>query len=725
MERIFDKSQDIILENEQFKLVVGPDCITKSLVYKPNAEECLTAGEEVALFSVTQERPFNNEVKLAHPNKRTTFQANRVHREGNSLIIGFEITPFEAVVEVREASDYIAFRLDRFIVHPDDYGHLNMSTPPVAEMRILQLPVRNRENFGEWLNVSWDSKVAVNVLATSPYAKIDSERRHGYRILSADAIRDIKLCGTGAALIVSNPDRLLDAIAAVETDYSLPHGVESRRSDWINVSAYWTSSISPANVDEHIRYASMGGFRCMLIYYTAFFKTHVGYDTCGDYDYKDEYPNGKADLVKMLEKIKAAGITPGIHFLQTHIGISSRYVTPIADHRLNKTRKFTLAQSLGEDDTVVTVEENPCGTVMADKCRILQFGGELIAYESYTEEFPYRFIGCRRGEYNTNIVQHPMGEIGGILDVSEFGGTSVYLDQNSSLQDEIADKLADVYSAGFRFVYFDGSEGTNPPFEFHVPNAQYRVYKKLTPEPLYTEGAAKAHFSWHMLSGGNAFDIFKPEVFKEKIAQFPAEEAPRMRRDFTRLNFGWWGFWTPGTQPDMYEYGTSRAAAWDCPVTMMADLDKFRKHPRISDIMEVMRRWEDVRAKHWLTDMQKHSLQNLAQEHILLINEKQEYELVPYDRITEAASGNTDILAFIFERNAERFVVYWHASGSASLELPLDVKDVVLQEELFAEPVRIKAETGTITIPVGGRRYMRSQLSREQLITAFNNAILK
>ncbi|MGV8092686.1 MAG: hypothetical protein AB2L24_12590 [Mangrovibacterium sp.] len=116
--------------------------------------------------------------------------------------------------------------------------------------------------------------------------------------------------------------------------------------------------------------------------------------------------------------------------------------------------------------------------------------------------------------------------------MSEFGATSVYIDQNTSLQDEIAEKIADIYDAGFRFTYFDGSEGVNPPFGYNVPLAQYKVYRHLKPAPLFAEGAAKAHFSWHMLSGGNAFDIFSPEVLKESTRKFPAEEAPRMRQDF-------------------------------------------------------------------------------------------------------------------------------------------------------------------------------------------------
>ena len=158
-------SGTIILENKSFRLTVGEDAIVRSLIVRETNTECLRQGEEIALFSVTQERPFNNEVKLAHPNKRTTCQANRIRREGNALIVNFEIVPVEAVIDVKEADDYIAFALTGFNVRSEHYDNLKMDKPPVSELRLLQLPVMNRAHFGEWLNVSWDERAAVNVLA--------------------------------------------------------------------------------------------------------------------------------------------------------------------------------------------------------------------------------------------------------------------------------------------------------------------------------------------------------------------------------------------------------------------------------------------------------------------------------------------------------------------------------------------------------------------------------
>ena len=712
---------NIILENKHFCLTIGGDCCAKSLVHKASGQECLDTYEDTALFSVTQPRPYNNEIKLAYPNKRTTFQANRVRMDGDRLIVGFEIIHYEAEIAVTITDDYISFRLAGFIIHPGDFpSYMNMSGAPVESFRLLQLPVKNRANFGQWLNVSWDDDVAVNVLATSPYAIIDAEKRKNYKIFTADALREVKLVGTEAALIVTDTPHFLDAVDRLEQDYDLPRGVRSRRSQAIRQSQYLAGWLNPETVDQHIAYCKKCGYKMMTLYYASLFRCKEAYDGCGDYDddnYWDTYPNGFESVKEVVQKIKAAGITPGLHILHPHIGMRSKYVTPVADHRLHKVRYFTLAKPLGTDDTTVYVEENPENSITADKCRVLQFGGELISYEGFTTERPYCFTGCQRGYQDTYIVEHPLGQIGGILDVSEFGATSCYLDQNSSIQEEVSAKLAKIYSAGFEYIYFDGSEGTNEPFAFHVSNGQYRTYKLMQPEPLFTEGAAKTHFSWHMLSGGNAFDVFPPAIFKEMIRVHPADEAVRMRQDFTRLNFGWWGVFTEqdgGIQPDHWEYGTALAAAFDCPATYQGRLDPMNAHPRIDDLLEVLRRWEDVRLSGWLTDAQKKEIiENQLQERILLINEQKEYELVPYAQIP-TADGN--LRAFGFERMGRSYVVYWHTSGEGTMKLPFPV---AVQDELYLPA------TGTDTLAVSHRRYASSDLPLAELTAAFAQATLE
>ena len=718
---------DIIIENDEMMLVISKEGIAKSLVYKPGNTDYLMEGKRVPISTITEPRPYQNEVKLAYPNKKTTFKSNSVRKEGDKLIIGYELIPWEATVAVKIVPDYIAFTIEAFTL-TEDYG-IAMTEPPISEMWFLQLPVRNLGHWGDWLNVIWDDKVAVTVLATEPCTNADSEEGEGYRILQAGSDEKVKLTGVTAALIICAKDKLLDKIAIVEEDYKLPHGVASRRHDLYNASYYRTGTVNPTNVDDHIKYAKLGGFRLMNIYYPAFLESN-GYRLIGNYDvFRPEYPNGKADLKAMLTRIKEAGITPGCHFLHSHIGRDSKYVTPIPDHRLNLLRIFTLTKPLGKTDTTIYVEQNPANSTMAKNRKVLKIGTELISYESYTVAPPYMFRGCERGIDETTINAQPVGYMFGLLDVSEFGATSVYLDQYSALQDEVADGIADLWDAGFEFFYFDGSEGVNPPFWYHVSGAQYRVFSKLKPEPVFAEGAAKTHFGWHMLTGGNAFDIFTPEKIKEETIKHPFREAPRMQDNFTRLNFGWLGYWLPGestigTQPDQLEFVTSKAAAWDCPVSLHADPATLARHPRTADNFEVFRRWEEVRARRWLTNDQKQMLRNARQEFTLLINEKNELELVPYDQIMDVANGSREVQAFTFKRGKDLYAVYWHISSDKRLALPLKPENLTLMEKL-GQAIRIQSgqDRNSTILPVGNRRYIKTnKLTEDDLTSAFRNA---
>ena len=710
-----NEMNDIVIETESFRLVLGGDGRARSLVLKANGEEMLEATGDIPFATSTQDRPFNNETKLFHPNRRTTYPANRIRREGDRLVIGFDTAPYETVVEVRTGKGFAAFTLVDWIVKPGaaGYSDLAMDSPPVADFRLVQLPVRRRANMGDWLDSAWDEHGGVALLAADPYVDAAYENRSGCRILCADLHRGVELLGGTAAIAAGvGGEGLLAAVEEIEEAFDLPRGVASRRSDKLNASIYWTDDICPANVDEHIDTARRGGFRMMLIYFTALFRNSGLYCELGNYDWRDDrFPGGIKDLRRMLARIRAAGITPGFHTLQTHIGLKSRYVTPVADPRLNLTRRFTLMRPIPAEEDVgeIFVAENPVHAPRHEQARVLRFGGELFSYGDYSTTPPYRFTGVKRGFAETSPAAHESGEGGGTLDISEFGAQSCYIDQSTDLQDEIGAKIAKVFDAGMEFCYFDGSEGVNPPCNINVSLAQWRVCRQFARPPLFTEGAAKSHFGWHLQAGANAFDRFPPEVFKEKIVEFPLAEAPEMRKDFTRVDFGWWGMWLPGNdtvgvQADMWEFGTSKAAAWGCPATVQVDLSCVRAHPRIGDILETMRRWEDVRARNWLTAAQKEMLKDPDAEYHLYLNDDGEYELVRWEQIPGVCGGK--VRAFVFERSGERVVAYWHVSGEGTMLLPE------------------RDGNGMREMPVGDRRYLRTDLPLDEIKAAFSRAVL-
>ena len=307
-----DVDGQITLETSAMRLVIGADACAKSLIIKANGEECLDAHEGIPLFSTTQDRPYNNEIKLTYPNCQTTYPANSIRREGDELIVGFEIAPYEARVKVRESKGHLLFELAGFIVKPKGYGSLKMTLPPVKSFRLVQLPVKNREHFGDWLNVIWDDAAATAVVGGGVMTVIAAEKRHGFRLLTADADRELELVGAKAAIVAAKADAFLACMEDMEKGCGLPNGVASRRNKEINQSIYWTSAALPGNIDEHIALAKQGGFRLMLLYYPCVCGSY-GYGGMGPYELRPEYVNGFASLKEMLVGIFSE--TGGIHYV--------------------------------------------------------------------------------------------------------------------------------------------------------------------------------------------------------------------------------------------------------------------------------------------------------------------------------------------------------------------------------------------------------------------------
>ena len=629
---------DIRIDGGRFSLTIGDDAVPKSLVVKATGEEMLAPARGRPLFSVTQERPFNNEVKLSYPNAKTTYRAKSVRREGDLLVVGFEQATYTALVRIKETQDYVAFTLEGFGNARGSYANLKLDTPPACEFRLLELPVKRRARMGGWLNVMWDDSSAVAVIASSVYELVSHEDRDDGALLIADASRDVRMEGSTALIVASETPRFLDCIDRAEADWGMPRGVESRRSKAIRKSTLSTF-VCPTNVEEVIAFAKRGGFGNVMLNYSSIVKEGPSWCLCGDYDFRDEYPNGYDDLRLVLSKLKSAGLTPGFHFLSTHVGLCSRYAAPVADHRLGLTRRYTLAKALRAGDSRLFVEEDPAKAPSFPQLRVLRFGGELICYTGRTAERPYAFTGLVRGAFGTRVTDHPLGEIGGVLDVSEYGGTnavgSCYADQDTSLADEIADKIARLANCGMEFVYMDGAEGVKAPYGHYVAMAQKRVWDRIKPAPKFAEGAAKVHFSWHMLSAANAYDQFAPHLFERSTAIYPVEGAKVMANNFSQVDFGWWGIAAPhpgvhsGTRPEMWHWGFKLAVGYDAPVTVQSRGYGTLKALGIpvDDLLSVSRCWLEAREKGFFTPEMKARLRDTSVRHELHVDGRGGYEL--------------------------------------------------------------------------------------------------
>ncbi len=715
------EGRDILIENGEMRLTLSPGGEAKSLIHKPSGQECLIQNENIPAFTVTLNFPYNNELQLRSIAKTTVHAADSVSRDGQYLHIFFSALHLVVNLRVDIAQDYIAFTYEGFEFRFPQFG--DQRRHPIDAITVLQLPVADRANFGEWLNVVWDDQVAVNLLATNPHTRIDAVREKGYRILSGERVSEIGGKEAGVALITTTSDRLLDRIDRLEHDFNLPLGVQSRRQKEFSYSYFLLSDVNPGNVDEYLKFARQAGFRAIQVYYYSFVRT------MGHYSWNSGYPRGMVDLQEVIQKIREAGMIPGLHFHYSKAQKEDLYVSPVPDHRLNLLRIFTLSGALDDTSSLVQVEENPSECTLDDGRRILKIGSELVEYEGFTDTRPYAFTGCKRGVLNTRPAHHEKGVKGGLLDIDNWP-IFVRFDQRTTIQQEVAERLGSLYNqAGFRFGYYDGAEDVQAPFWYNVSKAQLQVHNCLNPAPLFSEGAFKSHFSWHILTRGNAFDTFAPEYIKEavKINQLPA--AAEMAQSFTPVNFGWIKDELPGEnsiglQPDMVEYVCSRAAAWDCPISLKGDLQRLRSHPRVNDNLEVIRRWEEVRLGKQITQEQKTALKNPEQEYFLLRNQKGGYEMLPYSQIMHAAGGNPDARAFLYQREGKSGVVFWHTSGEGQLELSLNTGHMHLYEEGYKE-IPLEENGKKVILPLGSRKYFETRLSPEDLIKAFQDGRIR
>jgi hypothetical protein len=705
----------VVLENDAFRLVFDGHARATSLVDKKSGEECLDQNVSLPAFTVLQYRPYDNEIQLTRVTRPTVFPASGITQRGDTLRVTFQDLNYTAVISVQKEDHFMGFRLEYFQQKEKKLGVRLEGR--IDETVFLQLPVKERQFFGEWLDVAWDSTAAVSLLATDVHTRVDDLPGGTFHLMRAGSVKDLKLTGTGAALVVSPTNVFLDRVAEVEDYYHLPEGVAARRAEDYKESYYECREITPANVEQHIRYAKLAGFRYMVIYYPDFASS------MGHFPWRKEYAGGMKDLQYVTGKMQEAGMIPGFHIHYNKAQINDPYVTPVPDPRLNLRKIFTLAGPLDEQATVVTVEENPQGITLHEGRRILRIGNELIEYEAYTTHRPYRFTGCKRGVLDTQPARYPKGGKIGLLDVDNWP-IFIRFDQRTSLQDEVADRIENfVKEAGFRFIYFDGAEDVNRPYWFNVSLSMDRVYEKLDPKPLFCEGACKTHFDWHILSRGNAFDTFEPEEIKEAVDKRHIPAAVYNAGNFTGVDFGWVKYTPPGEgtvgiQPDMVAYIASHAAGWDCPLSLLGDLKNFAAHPRTKDNLAIFRNWEMAKRQNVFTEKQKEALKKAGNEFVFLRDKKGNFELHPCTEIKDLPRG---IRAFLFEKEGRQWVRYWHTSGASQLVLTTDPSRVLLYDGEMKKRKTGRAKEGLV-VPAGDIRYLSFDLPEEKVREIFREA---
>jgi hypothetical protein len=718
---------EVVLETRNLRLEIADDGIVKGLKARPAGTEYAWVAEPAPVAAVyrggqmaiaSQEDFAENEPPVYRGGQ--VFPATHASMADDKLVLRFGGAGVTATYRVTTTPDYLAFRL------------VSLEGEPVDRIDLVRLRVKRLPYLGPWIDAAYDDAFGVCLCGGNLETNAGMTQHERFVEMMAIATREAAMEGATAVLFgfETPKDGFLSAMEIVERDFKMPAGAAGRRSPSQKCSYLWCSP-TVEDVDRYIALAKRAGFRTILYSYTAFTKG------AGHFVWNDKFPGGAADLKRVADKIRAAGLNVGLHIHYSKAVKTDAYVTPVPDDRFHKARSFTLAAAVTADETTIPVREDPAGCTRADGRRILQVGRELIAYGDYTTEPPYRFTGCERGHLKTARAAHAAGDTAALLDVDDWH-IFVRFDQNTDIQDEAARRIAEIYrqTGPYDVVYFDGAEDVHDPFWHHVAGAQHRVYKLLEPPPPVCEAAMSSHYSWHIMSRGNAFDLPRAEHIKGFCREVSCPTAGLRSREFTRINFGWVFNFFPDMGPDVLEYVLSRGAAWDCPFSLRLTLEQVAANPRAEDCLDTIKTWEDARIENRLSEEQRAMLRTLDpqeyrlvktwhavflprfvdawqkgelrdQEHHLFRNERGEHELVAIREVPGVGGGR--VKAFSFRRAAEpndTYVVLWAVDKEGNLAVGVGPERLTLMRP-FDKRLPVEAAAGGARVPVGDRRYLR------------------
>jgi hypothetical protein len=94
----------IVLENAEMRMAINPAGFAQSLIHEATGQECLMKNTSTPMFSVTQYRPYDNELQLAYPARAKEYPAEHVRRENDRLIVTFALVGYQASIRLKPAS---------------------------------------------------------------------------------------------------------------------------------------------------------------------------------------------------------------------------------------------------------------------------------------------------------------------------------------------------------------------------------------------------------------------------------------------------------------------------------------------------------------------------------------------------------------------------------------------------------------------------------------------
>jgi hypothetical protein len=451
-------------------------------------------------------------------------------------------------------------------------------------------------------------------------------------------------CAGAAVALVACPSpemraALQDAVAAAPELPHSPLGGPWALDAPINRGSYLFNfdGIAAGDVDQWIALAQSLGMTQIDFHGGSSFRF-------GDFRLNPaRYPQGRADLKAVIDKLHAAGIAAGLHTYAFFIAKDCPWVTPVPDSRLASDATFTLAEPLAAEPDAIAVTESTAQVsaitgFFVRNSVTLRIDNELITYTGVRTERPFGFTGCHRGAYGTQAVAHAAGAKAHHL--KECFGLFVP-DPDTTLLTEIAAATADTFNdCGFDMIYFDALDGEDTlggaEWSWHYGSRfVFEVWQRLK-KPALMEMSTFHHHLWCVRSRIWAWD--HPTRSHKRFIDLHNADNENSRRMFLPGELGWWALknWTgPQGEPtfaDDIEYLMTKALATDTGFALMGiDPTTAKTVPALPRLAAIIKRYEDLRHSGQVGPALTEQLRQPGAEFTLLGDVSSGWQFVPVD----------------------------------------------------------------------------------------------
>lgn len=364
----------------------------------------------------------------------------------------------------------------------------------------------------------------------------------------------------------------------------------------------------------------------------------------------EKWPEGWDHFKRINERLHDVGISSIFHTYAFFIDKKSKYTTPVPHKDLAYFRSFTLAEPINSEDSSIIVKESTENITaitgfFVQNSRTLRVGDELIEFTGVTNNYPFKFTGCKRGLNGTKASAHKTETKA--YHLKEMFGLFVP-DPESELFLEIARNHAKIVNENnFDGIYLDAIDGSSilagPEYSWYYSSKFVTEISKHLKRPVGMEMSAMEHHYWHYRSRWQAWDTPRRGI-KKFIDLHTASINGGL---LLPLQLGWWlNFtWEPpqteATFVDDVEYLCCKMIGYNAGLALLGGVDQkeVEDKPAFKRFNSIIKQYEELRIQNYFNDSIRAFLRQPEKEYTLFQEDNGKYNFKPATYIKHKVAG--------------------------------------------------------------------------------------